>query len=440
MSQSSIGQPTFSPPPKRYQWLLRLLAPALLIAGRKQDPQRQSERHGNYTGALPQQPIWLHAASFGEAKAAGALIEAMRAQGYQGAWLITTTTRTGGEAIQPFLQPGDRHLYAPVDLQGVVKRAVAQICPRLLIVMEVEIWPNLWAECQQQGVPVVLANARLSESSLRKYQKFLPQLWRTTLQRAELILAQSEAIAARFRGLGVNANRLSITGNLKYSQPTPDDIEAQGQTLRSQLGSARPVWLAASTHDSEEAIAIECHRQLLQQQPDLLLILVPRHPQRFDTVAELCQQSGLDWQRRSQQNDRHVSPDSQIYLADTLGELLGFYAASDLCWVAGSFVDVGGHNILEPAACRCPMVVGPDMRNFTDIVAEFAEHSALLQVNTPQQLESEIGKLLLDTDRQRQQAQQAQRLSQQQRGTAERQASAILALVPSLPASNKVAQ
>ncbi|MEH6822364.1 MAG: 3-deoxy-D-manno-octulosonic acid transferase [Motiliproteus sp.] len=378
----------------RYQWLLRLLTPALLALGRKQDPARWRERLGRYTGPLPDQPIWLHAASFGEAKAAGVLIDAIRQLGYQGAWLVTTTTRTGGEAIQPFLHPGDRHLYAPLDLQGCVKRALKQIQPRLLIVMEVEIWPNLWAECQRQGVPVVLANARLSDSSLHKYLKYLPRLWRTTLQRADLILAQSEPIAARFQQLGVASERLQVSGNLKYSQPLPDDIEARGAALRDQLGQPRPVWLAASTHDGEEAIALDCHRALLETYPSLLLVLVPRHPQRFDRVAQLCQQSGLTTQRRSQAADDRVLPETEVYIADTLGELLHFYAAVDLCWVAGSFVDVGGHNILEPAACGCPMLVGPDMRNFEEITAEFVCADGVVQVQQPAELIDAIAALL----------------------------------------------
>lgn len=422
-----------SQPLLRYQWLLRLLAPALLFAGRKQDPSRWQERRAQYSGPLPSQPIWLHAASFGEAKAAGALIEAVRQQGYEGSWLVTTTTRTGGEAIQPFLQSGDRHLYAPVDLLGVVKRAVDQIRPRLLIVMEVEIWPNLWAECQRQGVSVVLANARLSESSLRKYQKFLPELWRSTLQSADHILAQSEAIAARFRQLDVTSEHLSIAGNLKYSQPLPDDIDARGQQLRDQLGSERPVWLAASTHDSEESIAIECHRELLKQYPSLLLVIVPRHPQRFDKVAELCQQSGLTTLRRSVDSEQPVTPATQIYLADSLGELLSFYAACDLCFVAGSFIDVGGHNILEPAACGCPLVVGPDMRNFETITAEFLSLQALRQVSTRQALLQSLSELLDNPASRRQQLSQAQALSSQQTGAATQQATLVSDLLKLQP-------
>ncbi len=391
-------------PLRRYQWLLRLLAPALLLMARKQDPARWQERLGRYTGPLPERPIWLHAASFGEAKAAGILIEALRQQGYQGPWLVTTTTRTGGEAIQAFLRPGDRHLYAPLDLQGTVQRALQQLAPRLLLVMEVEIWPNLWAECQRQGVPVVLANARLSESSLRKYLKFLPRLWRATLQRADCILAQSESIAARFRQLGVAAERVQISGNLKYSQALPADIETRGAALRQQLGPRRLVWLAASTHEGEEAIALECHRVLLQSYPDLLLVIVPRHPQRFEQLAELCQQSGLNFQRRSLATDQSVASDTQLYLADTLGELLNFYAAVDLCWVAGSFVDVGGHNILEPAACGCAVVVGPDMRNFEAICQEFVAAQALLQVGTPAQLTEGLQALLADPAQRRAQA------------------------------------
>ncbi|MEH6469986.1 MAG: 3-deoxy-D-manno-octulosonic acid transferase [Halopseudomonas sp.] len=410
----------------RYQWLLRLLAPALLVMGRKQDPARWQERLGRYSGQLPEQPIWLHAASFGEVKAAATLIEAMRSQGYSGSWLVTTTTRTGAEVILPFLQAGDRHLYAPIDLRGTVKRALAQIQPRLLIVMEVEVWPNLWAECQRQGVPVVLANARLSDSSCKKYQKFLPQLWRATLQRADRILAQSETIAVRFAQLGVSAERLQVAGNLKYSQPLPEGLAAQGAALRQQLGAGRPMWLAASTHDGEETITLDCHLALLKHFPSLLLVIVPRHPQRFDNVAEQCQQSGLTVQRRSEAADKPVLADTQVYLADSLGELLCFYAAVDLCWVAGSFVDVGGHNILEPAACGCPMVVGPDMRNFADAVEEFNAAAGLIQVDGPDAMSTALQQLLSSPEQARQMANRAEECLAPHRRSASLQAEAVL--------------
>ena len=409
----------------RYQWLLKLAAPLLLRWANKQDPARAAERKAIYNGALPERPIWLHAASFGEAKAAGTLIEAIREQGYDGAWLVTTTTQTGGEAIQSFLRDGDRHLYAPVDLKSVVERALDQIKPRLLIVMEVEIWPNLWAACQQREVPVVLANARLSESSLKTYLRYLPRLWRSTLNRAAQILAQSDAIADRYRQLGVADNKLQVVGNLKYSQPVPDDIDALGQRLRQQLGTERPVWLAASTHDSEEQIALDCHRELLRSHPDLLLVIVPRHPQRFNTVAQLCQQSGLNSQRRSSAQAQPVDAQTQVYLADTLGELLSFYAAADLCWVAGSFVDVGGHNILEPAGCDCPVVVGPDMRNFEEITQIYLAHKALVQVATEVELAQAIEQLMAQPQRREQLSASARQLCLEQSGSAMLQAEQI---------------
>ena len=421
----------------RYRWLLRLLSPALMLMARKQDPARFGERLADYSQhpALPDKPIWLHAASYGEAKAAGALVESMRAQGYEDSWVVTTTTRTGGEAVQAFLRPGDCHLYAPIDLPGTVDKALAQIDPQLLIVMEVEIWPNLWATCEKAGVPIVLANARLSDSSLKKYQKFLPQLWCSTLQRAALILPQSEAIAARFAALGVDPQRMQIAGNLKYSQPLPEGIEQLGADLRQQLGSTRPVWLAASTHEGEETIALETHQQLLKQFPELLLVLVPRHPQRFDRVFDQCQQSGLYSQRRSADSDLAVAEDTQVYLADTLGELLGFYQAIDLCWVGGSFVDVGGHNILEPAACDCAMVVGPDMRNFEAMVGDFLQQQALRQVEEPAQLGAQLAKLLDDAQERGKQAGRASRLSLQQVGAAEQQARTISVQLPGFPSA-----
>ncbi|WP_165840126.1 3-deoxy-D-manno-octulosonic acid transferase [Motiliproteus coralliicola] len=409
-----------------YQLLLALAAPLLLWLGRKQDPARWRERLGRYPGELPQRPIWLHAASFGEAKAAGVLIDAIRSAGYTGPWLVTTTTATGAEEIGKTLHPGDRHLYAPLDSKAVVKRALDQIQPQLLLVMEVEIWPNLWAECARQQVPVVLANARLSESSMRSYQRYLPALWRSTLAKASLILAQDENIASRFSTLGVAEQQLRLGGNLKYAQPLPSDITRQGEAIRQILGTKRPVWLAASTHDGEEAIALECHRQLLAQQPDALLVLVPRHPQRFETVAQLCRQSGLSWQRRSDSKQEPVADDCQLYLADSLGELLPFYAAADLCWVAGSFVDVGGHNILEPASCGCPMLVGPDMRNFETINRQFVEAGGLIQVDDQAALAEQVVRLMPDSEARARLAESARQRLQGYQDVALKQAEAVL--------------
>ncbi|MFT5721039.1 MAG: 3-deoxy-D-manno-octulosonic-acid transferase [Motiliproteus sp.] len=475
-----------------YQLLLRLLLPLFWLQGRKQDPQRWRERFGfgfgfgvgdsdgdsdsdsdsdgdavgdavgdgdecagTQAGPRSSRPIWLHAASYGEAKAAALLIEAMRAQGYRGGWLVTTTTRTGGEAIAPYLKATDRHRYAPFDLPGAIRRVLTQVQPRALVVMEVEIWPNLWRACQQSGIPIVLANARLSATSAKRYRQLLPRVWQDTLGRASLVLAQSAAIARRFQDLGVAAEQIQVCGNLKYGfRSNAATLDAgrrlrlllAGQVLAGQVlagqepagqeqGEGRPVWLAASTHASEEQWVIECHQALLKQYPELLLVIAPRHPGRFDAAWQLCADSGLHAVRRTVHTDGHADAPApleasvQLYLADTLGELPAFYAACDLCLVAGSFVQVGGHNILEPAACLCPIIVGPDMRNFADMMQDFVAEGAVLQAQTVAELYPRIRQLLDDKPGALAQAGRARACLERYQDAASQQAKLLVSLV-----------
>ncbi len=412
-----------------YQTLLWLLTPILLWKTRQQDPARWQERLARYQGkTLPEAPIWIHAASLGEAKAAALLISSLRDQGYDGGFVATTTTATGADEISKALLAGDIHLYAPSDLGPVVKRAIDQIRPTLLLVMEVEIWPNLWSTCSERQIPICLANARLSERSLKRYQKLLAALMAKTMARAALVLPENEIVAQRFRTLGVSSKAIQIAGNLKYSLQISAQVRQQGQQLRQYLGTDRPIWLAASTHEGEEEIALNCQQQIINQYPDALLVLVPRHPQRFDRVAELCLQSGLSHQRRSQDTST-VDSHTQVYLADTLGELLQLYCAADMAWVAGSFCDVGGHNILEPAACLCPILVGPDMKNFLSISEAFIQHQALLQANTPDQLGQQLSQLIANPEQRQRLSQTAAKLTQPYQDACKVQAQATIELM-----------
>ena len=435
-----------------YQCLLCLLTPFALYLAKRIDRQSGQSRFSERFGIFPHQPpeeskpLWIHAASVGEAKAAGLLIEALRFQGYSGCFVVTTTTATGADAIAPFLSANDQHLYAPYDLPIIVRRTLKRIRPSLLIILEVEIWPNLWRQCHQQGIGIIMANARLSDRSLRRYQGWFSSLWVQTLQYGSLVMAQSETVADRYKALSVTDQRLRITGNLKFSQQVDHSVKEQGVELRKLLGASRPVWLAASTHESEEQIVLDCHRKLLSTYPDLLLVIVPRHPQRFDEVAELCQQSGLSWSRRSREKDDaisqmpvtsqvqvasqvQVSSQVQVYLADTLGELLQFYAAVDLSWVAGSFVNVGGHNILEPAAYGCPIIVGPKMRNFADFMEEFLAQEAVLQVQDSQQLYQGVQQLLDSPEQRLSYQQNAQVLLAKHQLSASNQAEEVLRIL-----------
>lgn len=379
---------------------------------RRAGENRWRERFGQYPDAPMREPcIWFHAASVGEAKLAGLLLNSLREAGYSGAFVVTTTTETGAASIVPLLDEQDRHYYSPYDFNGTVQRAIRQIRPAVLVVFEKEIWPNLWRRVDEAGVPILVSNANLSERSLNRYRKICFRLLQDAVGRVRRIMAQNQAAAERFITLGTPTDRVEVTGNLKYALCQAAVSPDLAQTLRQQLGAGRPVWLAASTHAGEEAAILDVHQQLLVQHPELLLVIAPRHPQRFQQVAELCQESPLRMQQRTREPGP-VSAASQVYLADTLGELNTFYAAVDLAVVCGSFVEVGGHNILEPAANHCPIIVGPDMRNAADLLADFLDRNALIQVADTAALPAVISNLFTHPEQGQALAKQAAKLLQ----------------------------
>ena len=379
-----------------YTLLFYVLLPVLLLRlvwqGRHHPGSRRRwpERLG-YISPLDTGGLWLHAVSVGEVRAALPLIRALRER-YPG-WplLVTTVTPTGARQLRDSLGETVQHAYLPYDLPGAVARFLARARPRLGIVMETELWPNLYRACAQRGIPLLLANARLSARSARGYG-WIPGLMRDTLQ-AAYIGAQSEADAARFLALGAAPERLRVTGSLKFDLVLPEDLAARGRQLRTRLGETRPVWIAGSTHEGEERRLLAVHGALRERFPGLLLILVPRHPERFQRVAELCQRAGFATARRAR--DEAVTPATVVYLGDTMGELLLLYAAADVAFVAGSLIPGPGcHNLLEPAALGKPVVFGPWVRNFIEVSALLLEAGAGRQVNDDAQLREILAELL----------------------------------------------
>lgn len=354
-----------------YTLLLTLLTPLIVLRlwlkGRELPAYRQ--RIGERFGRVPPAPegvaVWVHAVSVGESLAALPLINALIAKHGAGRVWVTTTTPTGSERVTAALGDRVRHSYAPYDLPTVVARFLDRARPQKVVVMETELWPNLFRACARRGIPLLIANARLSPRSFKGYGR-VAGFTRSTLGDTAHIAAQSPLDAERFRALG--ARRVSVAGNLKFDLAIPEAQLARGQRIRAALGVDRPVWIAASTHEGEDEIALAAQVQLLKQQPAALLILVPRHPQRFDAVARLVERLGLNLQRRSAL-DFPASPSSapafaQVLLGDSMGEMLAYLEASDLAFVGGSFAPVGGHNILEPAALGRPVLFGPQMHNF----------------------------------------------------------------------------
>ena len=352
-------------------------------------------------GLAPLQPdgIWLHAVSVGESIAAAPLVRELLARYPHLPITITCMTPTGSERIRalfPAEQYAGRiqHCYLPYDLPWTAARFLRQLRPRLAVIMETELWPNFIAACERRAIPVVLANARLSERSARGYARFA-RLTAPMLARLQLIAVQSAAEAQRFLQLGARPEAVQVTGSIKFDLQVDAQLLARATGCRADWG-ARPVWIAASTHAGEDEIALAAHRQLLARWPQALLILVPRHPERFNSVYELCQRQGFATCRRSAGAQPQAT--DALLLGDTMGELLFLYALADVALVGGSLVANGGHNLLEPAALGKPVLSGPHLFNFLEISSQLREAGALREVQDADSLAREVAQLWQSRD------------------------------------------
>jgi 3-deoxy-D-manno-octulosonic-acid transferase len=345
--------------------------------------RRIAERFAFALPPLKQGGIWVHAVSVGESIAAAPLIRQLLVLYPQLPITITCMTPTGSERIQALFGGAEyqgrvQHCYMAYDLPWAAARFLDRVQPRLAVVMETELWPNHIHQCARRGIPVALANARLSERSARGYARFA-RLTAPMLAEMSLIAVQTEAEAERFRALGARAGSVEVTGSIKYDLTIDPALLAGAVAQRQQWQlQGRPVWIAASTHAGEDEIVLAAHRQLLLNHPDALLILVPRHPERFASVFELCQRTGLLTCRRSL--GQPVMAATQVLLGDSMGELLFFYALADIAFVGGSLVPNGGHNLLEPAALGKPVLSGPQLFNFLEIAAQLRAAGALGEV------------------------------------------------------------
>lgn len=369
--------------------------------------ERFEERFGFGRSHLASPSIWVHAVSVGEVVAASSLIAALRERYPQFPIVVTTVTPTGAQRVRDLFGDDVLHSYAPYDMLGSVRRFFRRMQPRLAIVMETELWPNMYAECGARGVPLVLANARISPRSVERYRRFIG-LFRQALSHGIVIAAQSPQDAARFASLGASEERTHVTGNLKADLEFPPGMTDAGREFRTASMATRPVWVAASTHAGEEEAAINAHQDVRARLPDALLILVPRHPERFAGVAETLQRHHVAFRRRSL--DEVPAPTDAVYLADSLGELPMFYAAADVAFVGGSLVPIGGHNLLEPAALGMPVVTGPHNFNSEDIAQLLLEAGGLEVVAGEAELGPAVATLLADPALRVQRGEQARRV------------------------------
>lgn len=367
---------------------LPLVAIRLWLRARKAPAyaKRVGERFALNLPAMQPGGIWVHAVSVGESIAAAPMIRALLKRYPQLPITVTCMTPTGSERIRAMFadEPRVQHCYLPYDLPWAAARFLDRVQPRLAVIMETELWPNHIHQCAKRGIPVALANARLSARSAKGYARFAT-LTRPMLQEMSLIAVQTEAEAERFRQLGARPECVQVTGSIKFDLTIDPQLLIKARALREQWQAlARPVWIAASTHEGEDAIVLAAHRQLLTNYPDALLILVPRHPERFNSVFDLCQSQGFATVRRS--TGELVNAQTQVLLGDTMGELLFLYALADSAFVGGSLVPNGGHNLLEPAALAKPVLSGPHLFNFLEIAALLRDAGALEEVDDAQAL------------------------------------------------------
>jgi len=378
---------------------------------------RWRERFGFFADPGVRDSIWIHAVSLGEVNAAIPLIEALMRRYSDSQFVITTVTPTGSDRVLRLF--GDRvfHVYLPYDLTTAVKRFLDRVRPRLAVIMETEIWPNLFMTCAERGISIVIANARLSEKSLRGYWPIQP-LARRAIRCASFVAAQSASDYERLSRLGADASRLAIVGNLKFDLAVPTGVRERGAAFRVAAGGARPVWIAASTHEGEEMIVLKAHADVLRRFPDALLLLAPRHPERFKPVATACRAFGFRTATRSE--DGGADPACQCFVVDSMGELIEFYAAADVAFVGGSLVPVGGHNLLEPAALARPVVVGPQTFNFAEVTEDLIAAGAVRRIADGEELGPAVVRLLARDVERRSMGEAAHAVMERERGAVDR--------------------
>lgn len=371
-----------------------------------------NERFGLFAAASPAPTLWLHAVSVGETRAAQPLVAALRERYPYHRILFTHMTPTGRATSEALFGDSVERIYLPYDTPWAVRRFLRHYRPRFGLIMETELWPNLIAACRQETVPLQLVNARLSLRSARRYARF-PALTRQALRGLVSIGAQSIDDAGRLEALG--AQGITVTGNIKFDIAAPDEQLALGRELRDRYGS-RPVWLAASTREGEEALILDVWKKV--GAIDTLLVLVPRHPQRFDEVARLAAERGFSIQRRS--DNAPVAPLTQVLIGDSMGEMFAYYASADIAFIGGSLLDFGSQNLIEAAACGTPVLIGPSTRNFAEVAREAIACGAALSIIDAGDLVNQVKALLVNADRRQQMGDAGRAFAERHRGATAR--------------------
>ena len=375
--------------------------------------RRWKERFGIFPNPNFEKAILIHAVSVGEVNAAIPLIKALMETYKDHDFVITTVTPTGSDRVQQIFGNSVFHLYLPYDLSGAVKRFLRKIKPDLAVVMETEIWPNLFRFCKKQNIPIVVANARLSELSLKGY-KWVQSLATMAVNNTKFVAAQTQTDADRMIRLGCDADKIYVVGSLKFDIIIEDDIIKKGQAIHKHVAQNHLIWIAASTHQEDEVEILEAYSYLKKKHPSLLLIIVPRHPERFQVTTQACIQKGFNTQLRSKCGLYDI--DADVFIVDTMGEMLEFYAASDIAFVGGSIADIGGHNVLEAAIFKLPVLVGPNTHNFAEITQLLHNCGGSYLVNNAEDIIRHMEELIQSPELRKKMGRAASKLVEENRG------------------------
>ncbi|MDE1319371.1 lipid IV(A) 3-deoxy-D-manno-octulosonic acid transferase [Vibrio aestuarianus] len=404
-----------------YTLLLCVASPFLVWSLYKKRPGKPCvgarwKEHFGFTPPLKtnQSPIWIHAVSVGETLAVSPLIKTLKSQYPNQPIVITTTTPTGAEQAAK-LRGIAEHRYMPFDFSFAVHAFIKRIKPSQMLIMETELWPNTLHTVSKAGIPITVINARLSERSCRQYAKFQP-IFNLLASNLTRVLCQYPDDAQRFIRLGLPADKVTVTGSMKFDINIDQQTIEKGQQLRHQLGKERPIWIAASTHQGEDEQVLAAHAKVLKKQSNALLILVPRHPERFNAVFELCKTQFISVRRT--ETETELDPEVQVYLSDTMGEMLVLMGAADICFMGGSLLGdkVGGHNLLEPAALGLPMLTGPSYYNFSEITQALNQADACVITQDAEQIAQSLCEWFTDNKQRIHRGKQGYQIVEQNRG------------------------
>ena len=390
--------------------------------------RRIKERFGFNGNPLNEEIIWVHAVSYGEVKAASPLVDQLIKYYPKKQILLTTYTPTGSALIKDLFGDTVRHVYLPYDLNGPVVRFFKWAKPEISIIIETELWPNFFHYCGKFNTPLVLASACISDKSIKLY-RILLGLFQDTVAHGIVVGAQTEEEAKKFISMGASETRTFVTGNIKFDYLMPEGLVEKGKKFKKELALNRTIWVAGSTHSKEEKIILKAHERILETFPDLLLIIAPRRPERFQLVRNLIDKKGFSYVLRSQ--SIQIPKTTQVMLADTLGELPMYYSASSVSFVGGSLFKTGGHNLLEPASLNTPIITGPILYGVEEIAKKLQAKNALEIIHNAEELSKIVCHLLLDSDRHQKMTREAKKVVDENKGALQKLLKLIVPLLKS---------